>query len=315
MSFQEGAVEVDVAVHCASQGGRPVDQPPQLKSSYAAAMIAPLPNIKLDNEETDCSLPAHPRLRLNESGVQRIRDATGPNGDPTARGMLQNISAHVAELLTEALPGGGMNGSHGATGLLCDTIRDHIYSYGLLYRVSTNATERAILANRAAAEMMAVAKLDNWNPKRFLTVAETMHSLSIGYDWFYHDLNASERTVIEDGIYRNGLAIGMGCYADNCTWVPGIAGVGKCATCWWIRATKMNWNVVGNGAMAIAALALGDMSRYAQVAKSALAFSAQGIPAALVGYAPDGAWPEGPGYWCCASAQLVFVRPLLSAVC
>jgi hypothetical protein len=100
--------------------------------------------VKLDDEEMGgISLPAHPRLRLNESGVQRIRQTNGPNGDPIASEMLKNISAHVAQLLDEPLPAGGMNGSHGATGLLCDTIRDHIYSYGLVYWLSANATERA----------------------------------------------------------------------------------------------------------------------------------------------------------------------------
>ena len=160
--------------------------------------------------------PPHPRLRLGEAGVQRIKAATV--ADPTARALLLNISAHVDELLAEPLPSGGMNGSHGATGLLCDTIRDHLYSYGLLFRLSTNATKRAHLAARAAKEMVAVAQLTNWNPKRFLTVAETMHSLAIGYDWFYESLTPAQRTTIEDGIFQNGVAVGMGCYADNCTW-------------------------------------------------------------------------------------------------
>lgn len=278
---------------------------------FSATPIAPLP-AKLDDDDMSVALPAHPRLRLNEAGVRRIREATGPTGDPLARQLLENITAHVAELLNEPIPAGGMNGSHGATGLLCDTIRDHVYSFGLLYRLSTNTTERGALAARAAAEMVAVAALDNWNPRRFLTVAETMHSLAIGYDWFFHVLSTAQRTAIEDGIYRNGLAVGMDCYAANCTWVPGIAGIGKCSTCWWIRATKMNWNVVGNGGMAIAALALGDVPRYANIAKSTLQFSAQGIPAALVGYAPDGAWPEGPGYWCYITKNLLAVSEALA---
>ena len=63
--------------------------------------------------------------------------------------------------------------------------------------------------------------------------------------------------------------------------------------------------------MAIAALALADVPRYSKVAHSALEFSAQGIPAALVGYAPDGAWPEGPGYWCYITKNLLAVTECL----
>ena len=81
--------------------------------------------------------------------------------------------------------------------------------------------------------------------------------------------------------------------------VPGIPGEGVCSGCWWIRAHHMNWNVVSNGGMTIAALALADVPRYASVAKEALKFAREGIPLALSGYGPsgDGAWPEGPGYW------------------
>lgn len=54
----------------------------------------------------------------------------------------------------------------------------------------------------------------------------------------------------------------------------------------------MNWNVVSNGGMTVAALALADVPRYASVAKEALKFAREGIPLALSGYGPkgDGAW-------------------------
>ena len=61
----------------------------------------------------------------------------------------------------------------------------------------------------------------------------------------------------------------------------------------------MNWNVVCNGGVTIAALALADVPRYADTARRALKYAAQGIPLAVSGYGPagNGAWPEGPGYW------------------
>ena len=58
----------------------------------------------------------------------------------------------------------------------------------------------------------------------------------------------------------------------------------------------MNWNVVSNGGMTVAALALADVPRYASVAKEALKFAREGIPLALSGYGPkgDGAWQVTP---------------------
>ena len=66
----------------------------------------------------------------------------------------------------------------------------------------------------------------------------------------------------------------------------------------------MNWNVVCNGGVTIAALALADVPRYAGTARRALQYAAQGIPLAVSGYGPagNGAWPEGPGYWVRAEA-------------
>ena len=63
---------------------------------------------------------------------------------------------------------------------LLNCLGDRMYPLGLLFRLSSNASRRTELAERAAAEMLAVVRLDNWNPRRFLTVAETMQAVSIG---------------------------------------------------------------------------------------------------------------------------------------
>ena len=235
-------------------------------------------------------LPPHPRLRIGMADVVRIRGLTGADGDPAAIELLRNITQHAEFVLSQPVPTG--------SDLLCDTILDHMYTLGMVYQLSTNTTFRSRVAQRATAELISTAALADWDPKRFLTVAETMHAVSIGYDWFYHELSEDQRTLIEDGLFRAGLGVGLACWRDNCSWTPGIPDTGNCSGCWWIRA-DMNWNLVSNGAIAIAALALGDVTRYSAQAKQALAFSAEGFPHALRDYGPadDGAWPEGPHYW------------------
>ena len=107
---------------------------------------------------------------------------------------------------------------------------------GLLYRLERtapgggDAQRAAQLAARAAAEMARVAKLSSWNPSvsaanplgRFLTVAETMHGMAIGYDAFYDALNNTQRVAVEDGLYRNGVAAGLRCW-EFCT--PSVLAV------------------------------------------------------------------------------------------
>ena len=206
-------------------------------------------------------LPPHPRLRLGVDDVARIRGLTGAGGDPQAIDLLHNITLHAEFVLAQPIPNG--------TALLCETILDHMYTLGMVYHLSANATLRSLAVQRAATELQGAAALASWNPRRFLTVAETMHGVSIGYDWFYHVLTQPQKTLIEDGLYRAGLGVGLACWHDNCSWTPGIPDTGNCSGCWWIRA-DMNWNLVSNGGIAIAALALGDVPRYAAAARQAL---------------------------------------------
>jgi hypothetical protein len=61
-----------------------------------------------------------------------------------------------------------------------------------------NAEKRSICQDRLGTSIGKVQKRERGvfcrDPKRFLTVAETMHAVSIGYDWFFHEL--SERCAL-----------------------------------------------------------------------------------------------------------------------
>ena len=93
-------------------------------------------------------------------------------------------------------------------------MQQDVYPLGLLYRLSNNSTHRKILRDRTVAELLVVAALPEWSQRtelgdiRFLTIAETMQGMSIGYDWFYDAMTKEERTQVEDGLYRAGLSAG-----------------------------------------------------------------------------------------------------------
>src|SRR5581483_4247972 len=70
-----------------------------------------------------------------------------------------------------------------------------------------------------------------------------------------------------------------------------------------------NWNLVCNTGLMIAALAVEDVdpARAHRVFEQSLA----SIETGLAGYAPDGGWPEGPGYWALATEYLSYLLDAL----
>ena len=75
---------------------------------------------------------------------------------------------------------------------------DRIYTLGLIYRI----TREQRYLERAREELMSAAGFKDWNPSHFLDTAEMSHAFGIGYDWLYHDLSESDRTIIRDALLR-----------------------------------------------------------------------------------------------------------------
>jgi len=153
-----------------------------------------------------------------------------------------------------------------------------------LARVSTCAMAYRLTgdkahAKRAIENMLTVAAFKDWNPSHFLDVAEMTAALAIGYDWLYDTIDEADRRTIRGAIIEKGLKPGLRCYG----------GKG-----WWVKGTS-NWNQVCNGGMTLGALAVAetdpDLSR--QIVQHAV----KSLPRAMGVYPPDGAYPEGPGYW------------------
>ena len=69
----------------------------------------------------------HPRLRLDGTDVRRIRALL--NSDAHARELHANLTRHADAVLAAPPPNAST-----APDLLCETILDHAYTLGLLYR-------------------------------------------------------------------------------------------------------------------------------------------------------------------------------------
>jgi len=131
--------------------------------------------------------------------------------------------------------------------------------------------------DRAEKEMLAVSAFSDWNPSHFLDVAEMTMAVSIGYDWLYDALPADSRNIIREAIIEKGLKPSLDSKYNS-----------------WLKATH-NWNQVCNAGMTYGALAVFEDQK--ELARQIIQRAVGSIKLPMEDYLPDGAYPEGYGYW------------------
>jgi len=130
---------------------------------------------------------------------------------------------------------------------------------------------------RAEKEMLAVSAFSDWNPSHFLDVAEMTMGLAIGYDWLHEKLSPVSRNTIKEAIVGKGLR-------------PSFQSSNN----WWVKSSN-NWNQVCNAGMAFGALAVYEDEK--ELATQVFERAVTSILLPAEEYNPDGAYPEGYGYW------------------
>lgn len=156
------------------------------------------------------------------------------------------------------------------------TSREALYRiFMLAYAYRT--TGDAKYAERAEREMLHIAQYDSWNPDHFLDVAEMTMAMSIGYDWLYNVLNPENREKIRISILDKGLRPSFDKRYNG-----------------FLNKTN-NWNQVCNTAMAYGAIALMETDK--QLCRKVIERSITQVRVPMLNYGPDGAYPEGYGYW------------------
>ncbi len=138
-------------------------------------------------------------------------------------------------------------------------------------------TGEAKYFERCEQEMLAISKFSDWNPSHFLDVAEMTMAISIGYDWLYPKLSEPSKAIIREAIVSKGL---------NPSLDPKYSS--------WVKAVN-NWNQVCNAGMTYGALAVAEDNP--ELSKKMIERAIQSITLPMGEYKPDGAYPEGYGYW------------------
>jgi hypothetical protein len=132
-------------------------------------------------------------------------------------------------------------------------------------------------AQRAEQEMLAVCDFSDWNPSHFLDAAEMTTGMAIGYDWLYDYLPETSRAKISNAIVTLGIRPSL--EEKKYFWMKG----------------DNNWNQVCHTGMLLGALAVFENEN--SLATDIINRSISYVPYSMKAYAPDGAYPEGYGYW------------------
>jgi hypothetical protein len=130
---------------------------------------------------------------------------------------------------------------------------------------------------RTEEEIIEVANFSDWNPSHFLDVAEMTTGMAIAYDWLYTDLKESTRTLVKKAILEKGINPSLDDEYNG------------------FLTAEHNWNQVCNAGMAFGALAIYEDEP--ELAKAIIKRAINSIALPMEQFAPDGAYPEGYGYW------------------
>ena len=147
---------------------------------------------------------------------------------------------------------------------------------------------------KAEAEMLAAAHFSDWNPSHFLDVAEMTMGMAIGYDWLFNDLNDESKEIIKEAIVKKGIEPSFNSDYN-----------------WFLSATH-NWNQVCNAGMVYGALAV--MEDYPELADQVINRAMESIHLPMEDYEPDGAYPEGYGYWNYGTSFNVLLTSVLDKI-
>ncbi len=218
---------------------------------------------------TTDKIPDHPRLLLLKGQDKELLAAI--NSDPSLLKIHQAILKNCDAMINIAPLQYKKIGKR-----LLDVSREAIHrifylSYG--YRMTHNS----LYLQQAQKELIAVSSFADWNPTHYLDVGEMTMAVSIGYDWLYNDLSESTKTLVRDAILNKGINTST----DK-------------AYNYWLKVNN-NWNQVCNAGITFGALATYEDHPDLSVQMINRAITSVDLP--MQAYQPDGAYPEGYGYW------------------
>jgi len=223
------------------------------------------------NKEIDSTfkMPSHPRLLISHELEEQI--LKNVKRDAKFKQIHQAILSEADLVLNKPVLERVMIGKR-----LLDVSREALKRiYYLSYAFRLNHDKKYVA--RAEKELLAVSGFKDWNPSHFLDVGEMTMALSIGYDWLYQDLPQSTRNIVAHAILEKGIQPSTNNKYNN-----------------WLNVTN-NWNQVCNAGISFGAIA--TFEEHPALSAKLINRAIKSVILPMQQYAPDGAYPEGYGYW------------------
>lgn len=215
--------------------------------------------------------PGHPRLLVTAADWPRLRAQVA--ADANYRAFTEGVIAMARARLAAPAPIRELEGKR----LL--TVSRRVFADALFLAAAYHLDGDPVFLATAERNLLAAAAFSDWNPSHFLDVAEMTAALALGYDWLYADLSPATRASLRKAILEKGLRPGLDPAASHN---------------WW-HTRRNNWNQVCLGGLTLGALAIAEDEP--ESARAMLSLLASNYTNGLKPYAPDGIYPEGPGYW------------------
>ena len=228
----------------------------------------------------------HPRLILTPKIEKDLKKKL--KSDPLVQAYYQYLQNEAAKILEEPLLKRELIGFR-----LLSVSRRMAERMGVLCMVYRMDKDPEILT-RIDEELNAVCAFSDWNPQHFLDIAEMSFAVALALDWVGKALPQQTVDIAKSSLIEKGLK-------------PSFNETGT--RMFWINSSN-NWNAVCHGGMIAAALAIAE--RDPELAAKTIARALEKLPNSLKEYAPDGIYPEGPGYWGYGTSYSVLASEMLN---
>ena len=213
----------------------------------------------------------HPRLFADHTTFARIQAQA--TTDPRLATLIAAVIAQ-AEAAVKAPPVERILEGKRLLGV-SRTALGRLTALGAAWRLTGDAR----FAQRGEQELLAVCAFSDWHPAHFLDVGEMTLAVAIGYDWLFEALPETTRTTVRQTLVTKGIAPSFPPNKPQ-SWIEG----------------SNNWTQVCHAGLIAGALVMHEQER--DLAVQVVQRAVVNLPRVMTAsFAPDGAYPEGPGYW------------------